>query len=159
MSNHEIFNLKDSQFTEQQEAQMTLSERLLMEQKTWRIKITDITEHMKKIQTLVDAQMEMYNSRQMLLEQKHYYMSLMAKVDKKYKASRKNRLDHYYKNSDIKYNKIEIEMLINADTADDKDMIIALEDHIDYLEETVKTIDNQIYGIRHRIDLEAYKRN
>jgi hypothetical protein len=54
----------------------------------------------------------------------------------------------------VKYNS-EINIFIESELKNELEKIELITMHIDYLEQTVKTIDQMIYGIKSRIDIET----
>jgi hypothetical protein len=50
------------------------------------------------------------------------------------------------------------ELHIAVDLADIVERKELLQNHLDFMRETIKTIDTQCFGVKHRIALEEYRR-
>lgn len=155
---HDIFNLSQTpKPNSDPKEELTVEEQFEGSRKDWLNTVRSMAEKLRGINQLADVQVELYSNRQVVLEHNHYLMSLFSKVNGKYKLKRKERYDHYYKNSDVRLNKGEIEDLVNGDTYTQKEKVEMFEHQIEYFRETIKTIDNMIYGVKSRIDFEKFK--
>ena len=62
-----------------------------------------------------------------------------------------------FENSDIRYNDKERMKMADNATSGMKYKTELVSNHIEYFRETVKTIDNMIFGVKHRIEIENFK--
>ena len=129
------------------------------EREEWTEKIRVLSVRMKNIRELADVQVELYSSRQMLLELYSKLGQVMVKLNAKYRKDKADRLRHYSESVQIKYGANEKTPLIEGDLSELKERMDMVDSQISFFNETMKTVDHMLYGIRHRIMLEDYLRS
>ena len=78
-------------------------------------------------------------------------------MKKNYETEWKKAYDDLALNQDLRYNERERAKFANERTSNSKLKIDILQIHIDFFRETIKSLDNMIFGVKHRLDIEAYK--
>lgn len=152
--NDELFDLA----VETPAIPLSFEEKLKSERSKWRIKIVAMATGMKKIEHLSVIQVDLYTNRQILTEALHERLAEISGLSKIVKQLCKEVKDQYaietrsVNASELKRRQDE---LLWKELHD----IDQLKNQTEYLRESVQTVDNMIYGIRHRINLEEYKRN
>jgi len=137
---------------------LTFEEKLKAERSRWRIKIVAMATGMKKIEHLSTIQIDLYTNRQILQEALHTRLAEISDLNKIVKEISKTVKDQYL--TEVKTpNASELKRRQDELLWKELHDIELLKNQTDYLNESVKTVDNMIYGIRHRINLEDYKRN
>lgn len=132
------------------------------EQADWRQRISELAIRMRNIREIAEVQVELFSDRQKLLERCHKIGQTLAKLNAEYRKKKKEKLILYSEgNSGLQrvYGANEKTTLIEGDLAELKYMIDLVDEHISKLNETAKTIDHCLYGIKERIKLEDYLRN
>jgi len=114
-----------------------------------------MSKQMKLINTVGELMTEVYTERQRCLEYYHYLISKLIIINRQYRKRYNERLDYWTFKSQIRYpnetsknNKILTEL---ADLVQRREMV---ENHSKYILDSKNTIDNLIYAIPKRIDLE-----
>lgn len=145
----------NSDQTVQQSSPITLEEFFISHQQQWAAIISELNTKMKNFGDLIDLQNVIYSKRQDAID---YYFGLLSKISalhKEYKYNYSQKYNYYKTQSQIRYSsEASINAQIDADLKDDKYNIELLDQHAKYMLETVKTIDNIIYGINNRIRIE-----
>jgi len=122
----------------------------------WMEKLKDTSARFRKIEDMAEVQVILYSDRQIALEYMFKLMSIHTKLKKVMLEAWKKAYDNL-ENADIRYNdKERMKMADNAISAV-KYKTDTVSNHIEYFRETIKTIDNMIFGVKHRIDIENYK--
>jgi hypothetical protein len=129
-----------------------LDEYLAKQRLEWTETIKDLTVQLKKGINLEEVSSYTLSYRQILVE----HMSTMgnriktqkAVVDRKYKEK---WLEYY--NFDYKLTDKQRERFIDADLAEDKQMLSILESQKSFLEGSIKTLDNMGFAIKNRLDM------
>ena len=152
--NEELFDLAATT----PEIPMSLEETLRSERAKWRIKVVAMATGMKKIEHLSVIQVDLYTNRQILLEALHTRLAEISGISKIVKELSKEVKDKYAEESKI-INASELKRRQDEFLWKELHDIELLKNHGEYLRESMQTVDNMIYGIRHRINLEEYKRN
>lgn len=133
----------------------TLEEIVQTQYTYWKEKVDSLNKLLKKLPDLIDLQTIVYSDRQQCLE---YYYSLLNKLadhSKQYKKEYASRYNWYKTQAQIRYaSDSAINAQIDADLADYSYNIALLNDLAKYIQETLKTIDNIIYGISNRVKIE-----
>lgn len=133
-----------------------IKERFIEERGKWKEKVVDMAKRMKSMSELAELQVDLYTYRQEAIE---YYYNLnlaVIKLEKKY-SKLKRRLVEELNDKDIRYGKTDMNVIVDGAAADHKHHIEIVKSQASYLHETVKTIDNMIFGIKHRIEIENFR--
>jgi hypothetical protein len=146
--------LKEDQ-EQSEKKQESLQARFQSERAEWTEKIKEMSKKLKNVLEISLLQVDVYTERQRCVEYYHYIVSLLIKINKEYRKQYASKYDYYTNQSQIRYpnettktNKILTEL---SDIVNKKE---ALENHSKFVNATISTLDNIIYGIKSRIDLE-----
>lgn len=128
------------------------------ERSEWREKIQGISLHLKNIKTVAEAQVDLFGSRQILLEYSFKLAAIVTKLNSKYSVEKSRKLKEYSEKSDIRYGSNEKTVLIEGELVDVTEKINLVEGHRKFIDQTIQTVDHMLYGIKSRIALEDYLR-
>lgn len=130
----------------------------------WMQWIDQMSKSLKSIDSVINLQSEVYIKRQEAVENYHSLAATVAKWSKKYKedSARLYKEIRLMKTAQgastfMFTNETAIREQIDAQLSDDKYLIMILESHLGYLDNTIKTIDGIIYAINNRIKIEEIK--
>lgn len=163
---HGVFNLQDTPVKEIKEEKkpveevkekLDLASEFEKERLKWKDIILAMANKIKDMGKMTELQVELYSNRQIVLEHSHYLQSLLAKVTKVLRKSLGSKTTDYM-NGDRKLKMGETSILVEASVADLKEQVDLIESQIEYMQETKKNIDNMVFGLGHRIQLEEYRR-
>lgn len=150
----ELFDLNP-----QVEKSETLEEQFARERAQWNEKIKEMSAQMKRTLDLAELMVTIYTDRQQCLEYYHYLLSVIIKLNVKYRKEYAEKYDFWtvksqirYPNESTKVNKILSEM---SKLHEEREIV---ENHANFMKNTGATIDNIIYAIPRRIDLEHISR-
>ncbi len=129
------------------------------ERAEWTEKIRTLSVKMRNIRELSEVQVDLYSNRQVLIEYSAKLGQVMTKLNAKHRKDRSERLKYYSENSQVKYGANEKTPLIDGDLSDLKERIDIVENQVSFINETIKTVDHLLYGIKARIALEEYLRS
>jgi len=135
-----------------------LIERFKNERKEWTDRIKDMSERLRDIYKVADLQVDIYSYRQVAVEYCHTLQTHLTKVIHTFRARKIERWEHYTRNYDLRMDKDPKELHIFVDIADINERKELLQNHLEFFRETIKTIDTISFGIKHRIQLEEYRR-
>lgn len=124
----------------------------------WKEKIQVISLHIKSINTVAEAQVNLFSTRQTLLEYSYKLAQIISKLSSKERKEKAKKLKEYSESKDIRYGSNEKTALIEGDLSDLRERMELVEGHRKYIEQTIQTVDHMLYGIRQRIALEDYLR-
>jgi hypothetical protein len=128
------------------------------ERAEWREKIQVISLSLKNIKTVAEAQIELFSTRQILIEYGFRLATIITKLSAKERQERARKMKDYQENKDIRYGSNELKTMIEGEVAEITQKIDLVEGHRKYIDQTVQTVDHMLYGIRQRIALEDYLR-
>ena len=134
------------------------AQRFQTEREEWTEKIRVLSLRMKNIRELAEVQVDLYSNRQILLEYAAKLRQVMVKLNSKLRIDKSDRLKYYSEKHQVKYGSNEKTPLIEGDLTELKERIDTVESQLEFLTETVKTIDFCLYGVKSRIALEEYLR-
>jgi histidinol dehydrogenase len=84
-------------------------------------------------------------------------IGIVNKLKKSYVVEYKEAFDKAGKNEDLRYSEKEKTKAAESATAETKYKMDSVSSQIDYFRETIKTLDNMIFGVKHRIEIENFK--
>lgn len=164
---HGVFNLKETPKEEIQsvktadeekkEEPKDLRTKFEEDRLKWKNIILSMANKIKDMGLMTELQVELYSNRQIVLEESHYLQSLLAKITRTYRKSLGAKTVDFM-NGDRKLKMGETNILVEASVSDLKEQIDLFESQIEYMQETKKNIDNMVFGLGHRIQLEEYRR-
>jgi hypothetical protein len=136
----------------------SLEAKLERERIQWKKKIENMALKVKKLDTLTELMTEAYSERQRVVEYHHYILSLLVRINKQWRREYSLKHDHYsYKSQKRFPNETTKNNQIYADLHEIVTKKELLDTHAKYMNETKNTIDNIIFGIKYRVDIENIK--
>jgi len=137
----------------------SLEDRFSRERLEWSDKVAQMSEKMRKIMEIPELMTYLYTERQRAVEYYHYLISLLINVNKKYNSSYAERQDYYtnktqvrYPNESTKHNRIQV------DLQDLVEKRAILDNHSKFISSTIQTIDNIIFAVPRRVEIEQIAR-
>lgn len=129
-----------------------VDEYLSTQRQEWTQKIRELAKSFRDVNLLNEAMVQIPSYRQILIEQ-------IAQLNIKIKQQQA-RLHKTYKNSYIKYFEYDYkltdkqkESFLKADMSDDNMILDLLETQMDFMKESVKTLDNMSWAVRNKLQL------
>ncbi|NBO21947.1 hypothetical protein EBU94_01205 [bacterium] len=135
-----------------------LATRFRKEREEWISKIQDFSDNLRTVSQIGELMVEVYSQRQIAVEYSHTLMSHIIKINKIYREKKHEKYIYYTQNYDVRLDKDAREGHIGYDLTEIIEKRDMVQNHLEYFRETIKTIDNIIFGIKHRISLEEYRR-
>jgi len=132
--------------------------RFKQEREEWTGKINGMSARLKDIYEVADLQVDLYSQRQIAVDYTHTLMTHLTKINRIFRERKIERWEHYTRNYDLRMDKDPKELHIYVDIADVVERKDFIQTHLEFMRETIRTIDNMCYGIKHRLALEEYKR-
>jgi hypothetical protein len=111
-------------------------------------------EKLSNLKLLKEAQVNMLSLRQRLLEDNHTLLEHITILRKKYREERSSEMENISKNLQIRYQANEKTVVLDGKTALSRESLEIFENQIAFFNESIKTIDNVIFGIKTRLDIE-----
>jgi hypothetical protein len=137
----------------------SLEDRFGRERLEWSAKIGEISLKMKNIMAVAELMTTLYTERQRAVEYYHYLISLMNGLNKTYNKAYAEKYDYYTTKSQIRYpNETTKVNKIRVDLADMIEKRQALDNHSKFIDRTIGTIDNIIFAIPKRVEIEQISR-
>ena len=146
----EDFNINTPQVEKE-----SLVDRFKNEREVWTKTIDKLSKSMKKVSDLPELQTIIYTERQTALDYYHYLVSLVVILSRTYRKQYNDKYDYYTTKSQIRYpNEATKNNRILTDLSEIFQKKEMLENHIKASDNYIKTLDNIIYGISKRVDIE-----
>jgi hypothetical protein len=137
----------------------TLEKKFARERLEWTSRIKLLSSKLSKTALIGELMLEIYTERQMALEYYHHIISLLISINKQYNKIYSEKYKFYSYQSQERFpNETSKNMRILAEIADTKEKREILENHSKFMLSTVSTIDNIIYGMKTRVDIEQIAR-
>ena len=106
-----------------------------------------------ELKETIDLSAEATSYRQYMADIRTDFYFKIYKEMPKLKQLKKSRFEYYSTKYPIKTNSTEKTKLIDADIAYHEAKMEFYQNHINYLSETVKTVDHVIYSVKNKIEL------
>jgi hypothetical protein len=116
--------------------------------------IYESIEKLSNLKTLKDAQVNMLSLRQRLLEDNHTLLEHITALRKKFRDEKADTMETLSKNMQLRYQANEKNVVIEGKTSVTKEYLEIFENQVSFFNESIKTIDNIIFGIKTRLDIE-----
>ena len=133
-------------------------ERFELERTEWTADVKGIAVRFKNVEDLIDVQVDLYSKRQQAVEYMHQLMVLQSRLKKSWIAEYKKAYDALLMDQDYRHSEKEKQRIAEEKTSTSKLKLDVLQTHVDFFRETVKTIDNMIFGIKQRLEIEDFRR-
>lgn len=149
----DIRNSSDNHKTE------TLRKKFLEDRQRWLDRVDEHLQSFADVQELLKLQPAIFRNREILIEQKHQLQENCEVLSRIIKEKSKELYIRYSQDGSLKSKSYQaISLLIEGDeaitVASERNQIIS--NHVNFLDETLQTIDHIIYGINYRVKLEEY---
>lgn len=136
----------------------TLEDQFERERREWKEYIEEIAKAFRApIEGMAETQVSIFSKRQLAVEYTYSLISKHANAKKKFQVAWRQEYEKL-ENTDIRYGEKEKLKIVESRTSNIQYIMTLIQTHIDYIRETTKTIDNMVFGVKHRIDIEDFKR-
>lgn len=163
MSFNEFFksdsSVNDNNTQEEKKEEESLEQRFEREREEWTEKIQTLSSKLKKVFDIQELMIDIYTERQRALDYHTYLLGLLTKANKKYRSQYTKKYDYYSYTSQKRFpNERNKELQIYSELADIIEIKEMIDNHAKFIDKTVSTIDNIIYGMKYRIEIEQISR-
>ena len=113
--------------------------------------------NMRNLRELVSVQVEMLSLRQRMLEDSHILLDKLTQLRKEYRIKKGTAYDMIINNLQLRTKTSgEKEAIVegSADIAELRNKVEILERQTEYYTESIRTVDDILYGIKTRLDIE-----
>lgn len=131
---------------------LALDKKLSAQRNEWSVTIRSLAQSLRNINTMEVTIADVLSSRQTLVDQMAY-INVKIKQQKKLISARYREAYIRYYNYDYKLGEKQKEKFLENDLADDNMILSHLENQMDWLRDSVKTLDNMGFAIRNRLAL------
>ena len=111
-------------------------------------------EGMSSLKGLKEVQISMLSLRQRLLEDNHTLLEHLTVLRKKYRSERSSQMEEISTNIQTRYQYNEKNVIIDGKTAVTKEAIDIIENQVAFFNDSIKTVDNILFGIKTRVEIE-----
>ena len=137
----------------------SLEDKFARERLEWSGKIDEMTKKVKPVFEIPELMTYLYTERQRAIEYYHYLISLMITMNRKYNAAYMERQEYYTTKAQIRYpNESTKHTKILVDLADMVEKRAVVDNHSKFMTQTISTIDNIIWAIPKRVEIEQIAR-
>jgi len=140
------------------EKELTPQEKMAARFETERSKVSkEIYEnigYLSSLNTLGQAQVNMLSLRQRLLEDNHTLLEHITKLQRDYRKKRALALEQLSTNQQYRFQSKEKDALVDGKLSDTKQWLEMFENQVQFFNDTMRTVDNIIFGLKTRLDIE-----
>ena len=124
-------------------------------EKEWLIKISKLNEQLKNLEGIRDLQTTIVTERQIAVDYYYKVLRMLSTLNKEYRPKYVDTYDYFKTRSDIRLNSDQaIAAHVQGKLASSLMDIELMNNHAKYMQETIKSIDDIIYAIQNRLQLE-----
>lgn len=150
-------NIQQEAPLEQDSSKKDFTEKFGDERSDWSNSVTSIGKRFREVENLAEVQVDLYSRRQEALEYQYKLISVHTKMKNMHAAQWKRAMEEAARNEDMRFNDKERAKIADAAVAGLKFKMESVQNQVEFFRETIKTIDNMIFGVKHRIDIENFK--
>lgn len=140
------------------DSSLTYVEKFENERTEWTKTIKDMSVRLRDIDNLTDLQVDLYSRRQEAVEYMYKLASFQGRFKKTMAKMYAAEYEKIVSNEDYRYSEREKQKLVEEKLICVKVKMDDLQNHIDFFRESIKTMDSMIFGIKHRMEIEDFKR-
>lgn len=130
------------------------SKKMIENRNKWTSTVKLLSEKLKlDVKDVIELQSEAISYRQIVVEEINIYSVKILKLVQKIKVLYKDRFEFYAQEYQIKTVSSEKVRLIDSDMSENQSFIDEMDQHVNFLRETTRNLDNIIYGIKNKIEL------
>jgi hypothetical protein len=111
-------------------------------------------EKLSNLKSLKDVQVNMLSLRQQLLEDNYALLDHITSLRKKMREEKAVELENISKNLNLRYQSNEKTVVIDGRVSATKEYLEIFENQVSFFTESIKTVDNVIFGIKTRLDID-----
>jgi len=131
-----------------------ISKKMIESTKQWKAIINALTSRLRgDIKDVIDIQAEAISYRQTVIEEVKIYSVKIYKSVQKLKVLTKQRFEFYATSYQVKTSGTEKLKLIEADLSEYQLFINELDEHVNFLRDTSKNLDQINYTVKNKIEL------
>lgn len=134
-------------------AKQSLSEKFKQERDNYSLEIRRNIEKLNNIRDLKEAQIFFLSARQRLLEDNHTLIDTLSKLKKSYRQKKSKEWESV-SNQNIRYQSHEKKVIVEGKTTNIQETVEIIENQIAFMDGSIKTVDNVLFGLKTRIDIE-----
>ena len=131
----------------------SLSEKFKLERDNYSLEIRRNIEKLNNIKDLKEAQIYFLSTRQRLHEDNHTLIDTLSKLRRSYKEKKGKEWENV-SNQNIRYQSQEKKVIVEGKTANMEETVEIIENQIAFMDGSIKTVDNVLFGLKTRLDLE-----
>lgn len=120
-------------------------------------KIISYINDSKDISNCSDVMVLLLSERQILIEYISNINANIVEIDTLLKAKRKDRYIYYMQDYDLRLDKTQRETFIDSDLIDDIRLKDILFNHVNFLKESVATLDKLFFSIKWKLSLKEFE--
>ena len=130
-----------------------ISDKFTEERTNVSLDIRRNVEKLNNIKNLKEVQIFFLSTRQRLLEENHTLMEHLSKLKRNYR-DKKGKAWETVSNLNMRYQAHEKKVIVDGKITNIQETIEIIENQISFFSETIKTVDNVLFGLKTRLDLE-----
>jgi predicted nuclease with TOPRIM domain len=130
-----------------------ISDKFTEERNNVSLDIRRNVEKLNNIKNLKEVQIFFLSTRQRLLEENHTLMEHLSKLKRNYR-DKKGKAWETVSNLNMRYQAHEKKVIVDGKITNIQETIEIIENQISFFSETIKTVDNVLFGLKTRLDLE-----
>lgn len=138
------------------EPKTTIEEKFAIQRKTYSDEIAKSIPLLRSIKNLVEAKVSFLSLRQRLLEDNHAIIENYNKISRQYRELKSIKLLEISQNLQVRFNEREKERYLDGlpDISRLKTALDVLDAQSRFLQESMKTADQVLFGLKVRVDTE-----
>lgn len=146
--------MEDNTQNEVQQNKTELQIHIEAREAEWLKRINELNSSMKTLEGIRDLQSKIVTERQIAVDYYHKVLGMLSTLNKEYRPLYAQKFEYFKREHPIKYTDTaivsQIQSILSAKIFD----IELMNNHAKYMQETIKSIDDIIYAIQNRVQLE-----
>tara|TARA_R110000868_G_scaffold66921_1_gene198961 strand:- start:1095 stop:1532 length:438 start_codon:yes stop_codon:yes gene_type:complete len=135
------------------DARNNIFEKFKSDRETYSLEIRRNIEKLNNIKDLKEVQIFFLSTRQRLLEDNHTLIDNLSRLKTGYRQ-KKGKEWESVSNGNMRYQGHEKKVIVEGKTTELQETIEVIENQISFMDGSIKTVDNVLFGLKTRLDLE-----
>jgi len=123
----------------------------------WKNKITEFSNMMKDIKKIPDLQVELYSALGFISDYKRNLVNMVIKKTNAVRDKKYSILKTYTEEKSYRYTAAEKNIIIEGNLKNSMKAMEILNSQVEFYEEIYSILNNMVYGIKYRIEVESYR--
>lgn len=140
------------------ENETKIEKQFFSDREKWKDKISEFSKKMGNIKNIPELQVDLYSSLGFISDYKRNLVNMAIKKTNAVREKKYSILKNYTEEKSYRYTAAEKTIIIEGNLKNSMKALEILNSQIEFYEEIYSILNNMVYGIKYRIEVETYRK-